>query len=443
MSEPLNAATVSIVQDVAQVGRRMRSPKHPFQLRHRPYQIQPFMIAPVLPGDTLERLDLKVNCVTSGVKNPLLGWWMEHQYYFVPLTALENPETEAVDVSTGVGIFRSLMLDPAADLSAGTYWYDGSTGGAELEFMVPANHYGYNFLSAALDVIVKNYFRDEDEVSGGSVAPTLGALPLARIKPPGQEDYAESLLADSAVVVPDILDPGAGEVASTDPLFNAFTTMQQVGAVGSEVTYDDWLRDQGIRVPKASRFSTPIPELIRSTRSYKKPSNTPDATGALSSVVVWDITEDATKKRFFNEPGFIVGVTFCRPKVYLSRHNAPAVNTLMDRAYSWMPKALSERPELALRKFTQTTGPLDKTVAWGDYWIDVVDLFVHGDQFLNFAMTETDAGLVALPVAGMTKTLNQYPTGTMIDAMFSGATKLVYQDGITQLRVLSRLRDLT
>ena len=36
----------------AGVKRTMRSPNHPFSLKTRPFQIQPFLISPVLPGET-------------------------------------------------------------------------------------------------------------------------------------------------------------------------------------------------------------------------------------------------------------------------------------------------------------------------------------------------------------------------------------------------------
>ena len=52
-------------------GRRPRRPSHPFQVRHEPFQIQPFFIAPVLPGETMKNLLLQSRAVTLPLKNPL------------------------------------------------------------------------------------------------------------------------------------------------------------------------------------------------------------------------------------------------------------------------------------------------------------------------------------------------------------------------------------
>ena len=37
-------------------GRVLRSPRHTFQLRQRPFEITPFLLAPVLPGETMKNL---------------------------------------------------------------------------------------------------------------------------------------------------------------------------------------------------------------------------------------------------------------------------------------------------------------------------------------------------------------------------------------------------
>ena len=54
-------------------GRVTRSPRHTFQLRHKPFLLQPFMLAPVLPGDTVKNMLLQARAVTSPIANPLVG----------------------------------------------------------------------------------------------------------------------------------------------------------------------------------------------------------------------------------------------------------------------------------------------------------------------------------------------------------------------------------
>ena len=72
-----------MLRPVGQVSRKSRRPSHPFQLRHMPWQIQPFLIAPVLPGETLKNILLQSRAVTKPIKNGIVGWWMEYHFFYV------------------------------------------------------------------------------------------------------------------------------------------------------------------------------------------------------------------------------------------------------------------------------------------------------------------------------------------------------------------------
>ncbi|TXG98913.1 MAG: hypothetical protein E6R08_03545 [Nevskiaceae bacterium] len=75
-----------------------------------------------------------------------------------------------------------------------------------------------------------------------------------------------------------------------------------------------------------------------------------------------------------------------------------------------------------------------------DYWVDLRDLLVHGDQFVNFALNATDAGFVALPTAAMEK---KYATAVMADALFKVPANgnKIKADGRIDLSILSRIED--
>ena len=60
---------VQLVQETARQTRTMRSPKHTFNLVTRPWQIQPFMIAPVLPGETLKSLTMQARMAIIWSRN--------------------------------------------------------------------------------------------------------------------------------------------------------------------------------------------------------------------------------------------------------------------------------------------------------------------------------------------------------------------------------------
>ena len=136
-------------------------------------------------------------------------------------------------------------------------------------------------------------------------------------------------------------------------------------------------------------------------------------------------------------------MTVARPKVYLSKQKG-AASILLDNALSWLPAILRENFGYSLKEVANNRGPLAGNVTdVNGYWVDLVDIFVHGDQFVNFALTETNAGFVALPTATMQK---KYPSLADVQALFVGttdATRLVRQDGVVSLGIKSALQDRT
>lgn len=145
--------------------------------------------------------------------------------------------------------------------------------------------------------------------------------------------------------------------------------------------------------------------------------------------------------RFFPEPGFIFGVSVTRPKVYLERQRGAGVH-MLDNAYAWLPAVLSHDPATSLRQYANNAGPLATDTTNG-YWVDVRDLFVHGDQFVNFALDNT-AGGVALPSAALNK---RYPADADVDDLFAdddpGTAVLVRMDGVCDLSILGTQVDHT
>ena len=80
-----------------------------------------------------------------------------------------------------------------------------------------------------------------------------------------------------------------------------------------------------------------------------------------------------------------------------------------------------------------------QTNAW---WVDFKDLFMYGDQFINFSLADTAASLVALPTtAGQRK----YPDAAMVQNLFvdSAAKNLVRSDGVVSFKIASSVIDLT
>lgn len=416
---PINPATIPL-REVKQAGRKVRKPSHTFQLRTRPWQIQPMMIAPVWPGETMKNLLLQARAITDPVKNPLLGFWHEYYFFYVKLTDL--PDSDALKAML-VTNASTAALNSAADLD--TYHSAG----------------GINYTQKCLDHVTKWYFRDEDETV---LQGAIDGLPLAKTDAPGWMQSAKD-----ATVAGEQQHEFPGENPSLPAHMSTFANeYAQWEAMRSlsltQATFEDWMEGYGIRVPAAENEDKKRPELVRYIRQWTYPAGVSNpADGTPANACSWSIAERADKDRFLKEPGFIFGVQITRPKVYFSRQIGSLSHYLQD-AFSWLPATLQGEAYTSVKKFVgggAGVGPLG-TGMTNDYWVDMKDLALYGDQFVNFALTETDAGMVAMPTAGFNK---RYPTDVMADSLFKtpvGYNK-IRSDGRVDLSILGRIEETT
>lgn len=427
-----------VVGDAPRVGRRMRKPQHAFHLRSRAFQIQPMMIAPVLAGETLKNMLFQSRVVTDPIKNPFIGWWQEYYWFYVKLTDIDfwndsNPDLPGRAPGERV---KMLLADPLFDPTENDY------GTASVPDYAAA--LSQNYLSVATEIVVQHYFRDEAEADDTSVN-LLDGCHLAMINNTGVLDSAilndNYTRASDAEVNVDLLGDAADAELKVSEIEDALNRYKLAKANGlTNATFDDYLQSFGIKsgVPEKPHR----PELIRYSRNWQYPSNTVEpSTGVPSSAVSWSIQERADKDRFFREPGLLVGYSVTRPKVYLSGQKSHITGWL-DRAEDWMPAWLWGEPLTSMKKFAQGTGPYSSVADADGYWLDMRDLYLYGDQFVNFALTETDAGLVALPTTGLQK---KFVQDSDVDGLFvTPATKQwIRQDGVCNLTIASTLRDST
>ena len=407
--------TASAIQAVPQRKRIARRPQYVFNLITRPYQIQPFMIAPVLPGETLQNGLMQSRVVTDPVINRLVGWWKEYYWFYVKHRDLANSAH-----------FQAMMLDADYDLSsiysaAKTYHY---------------SHAGtVDWVGECLTAVVNEYFRDE-----GDNPSALDNLPVAKIM---DQRWLDSVANEDDFDAPD--DPeitigGDGKVSASE-IETAMRNWEFFRANGlTEMSYEDYLSSYGVRLPSVEND---VPELLRYVRQWQYPISAIDpADGSAANAVVWSMSERMDKPRFFKEPGFVFGVTVARPKLYFGTQNAGAVG-LLKNAYAWLPAILTNDPRAALQKITAgANGPLSTNT--DNYWVDLRDVFLYGDQFLNYAVATaiTDGAAIAMPTAALEK---KYPTPAMVDALFADATNAdrIREDGVMNLNILGHQVDAT
>lgn len=385
-----------------------RFPRHTFNLKFKPFQIVPAFIAPVIPGDSMQNAVLQARAVSDPVVNDLVGAWLGFDMFYVKLRDLAGRED-----------FMGMMVDLDKDLTA----YDQDTSASVPMFTAVG---GIKWVQYCLDAVVGSFYRDQDDAPAA-----LGDYPVAMLN---VDDWMQSLTDDDPLVADDFnVDADSDTVIEASEVETALLRWQLLRANALiDMTYEDYLVSQGINVPDPEDER---PELLRTVRDWTYPANgvAPD-TGDVRSVWSWSIAERADKTRLFKEPGFIFGVTVCKPKVYKSLQTGAAA-AHMDDLLAWLPRQTNEDLRARMKKFTAGTGPLPSNT--DDYWFDVGDLLSYGDQFWNWAI---DEGELAMPTAaGEFK----YPTEAMVDTLFSGVAKQLRMDGVVQFNIRSSIRDVT
>lgn len=403
------------ISNAPRVGRKLRSPQHRFNLRTSPFAIQPFLLAPVIPGETMKNLLIQSRVVTDPVLNKLIGWWKEYYVFYVKHRDLDGRDD-----------FTAMMLDLEHPMTgyieggAPRYYYQGT---------------GINWARLCLKRVVETYFREEGQAWDNFLIDTMPAAAV------NVESYIGSAVMDDAYIAEDVnVDLNANAVITAGEVERAMQTWQFMRANQmTEMTYEDWLATYGI---KSAKQELHRPELLRYLREWQYPSNTINPVGgAATSAVSWAIRDRADKDRFFPEPGFIFGVTVTRPKVYLSNTRSSAANT-MSNALTWLPALMREDPWTSMRKLAETEGPLQTIVAdINGYWIDIKDILLYGDEFVNVNKPDAAHNSVALPNADLTNKL--YPSITDTDAMFAGTAKFIREDGVVSLSILGTQQDTT
>ena len=115
---------------------------------------------------------------------------------------------------------------------------------------------------------------------------------------------------------------------------------------------------------------------------------------------------------------------------------------VMQDAIAWHPAILRDDPWTSLRRFAETDGPFSVVTDAGGYWLDLKDLLIYGDQYVNFAPGAVANGnFVDLPTAGLNV---RYPDSDDLNGLFANVgANTVSQDGVVQLSILGAQTDTT
>lgn len=393
--------------------RVTRSPVHPFNIRARPFSIVPFLLAPVLPGETMKSLLLQSRVVSKPVNDPLIGWWHENYIFYVKHRDLDDRAS-----------FTEMMLDFNADLSA-------LNAAADPDFYHAT---GIPWAKLCYERVVAEYFRADDE-PWDMVVDGLGYA-IAYIN---NRDFLDSAIqsSDRAADLDVPISTAGDDATSVQEIQAAFAQWEFLRANQyTQMDYEDYLATYGVRTEAVELHR---PELLRYTRSWSYPVNTIDPTdGSPTSAMSWSIQERADKDRFFREPGFIFGVQVNRPKVYLGRL-VGSVTGLMDNALSWLPAILQNDGPSSYVNAPDNT--IAGNVADSGWDIDIRDLFIYGEQFFNHSGTAGMNKLALMP-ATVFPARRIPPAADALSVMLDTVTNnYVSSDGVVNLSIAGRLVD--
>ncbi|ATW62973.1 major capsid protein [Citromicrobium phage vB_Cib_ssDNA_P1] len=395
-------------------GRVGRYPKHPFLTQEKPFTAQPFFLARVLPGETLQNLRLESRVITDPIKNSIIGWSKEYYVFYVKVSDLM------------IDAIKDMFIDPT---NAEITGQDAATNVQRT--YTPQG--GIDWTGMCLTRIVETYFRDEGETAASHAL--ADGTPMVQIR---QNSFLDSI-TDKDEIPEGAAISTATDAGDLDRLMDAFEMARSLGM--ANMSYEDFLRGYGINIPDKDEDK---PELIDRWKDWQYPSNTINpATGAPSSACSWVFKNGSRDPKFFKEPGFLVGISVTRPKVYMGNLSGSAAS-FAKRAWDWMPNYLMAYPEAALKQFGVDAGPLGvRTTDTDSYWIDMRDELLYGDQFQNMhafdaagatANTDGSNNLFGLPLTDFTW---KYPTEAMINSLFvqDDGSGRIRQDGYVGLSI--------
>lgn len=413
----------------APTGRVGRYPKHPFHTREQAYVATPFFAAPVLPNETLDNLYFESRVITDPIVNSIIGWKKQYFFFYVRIRDLL------------VDAMADMFVDPTNAGLAGTY---GITGN-DTPFYT-ANG-GIDYLERAYQKIINHHFRDDGETYADHTI--ANGLNIVQIR---DKNWMDSLTDEDDVSLGG--DPSSTtDMEEMQSLLYAFQQLQALNI--AKMSFEDWLRSYGISIPEKDEDK---PELLAMFSDFQYPSNAVDySDGSVSSAVSWVFKNGSKQPKFFMEPGFIIGISVTRPKVYQAGQAGMAMAHL-ERSWDWLPNYLNEAaednlPATSLKEFLTDTGPLgDRLTAIDGYWFDTRDLFLYGDQFHNYgtwtsgsADPADDASNHLFNTISATDITDwKYLTDAQTQDFFvSGTDFYIKQDGYVSLSVKGKQVDYT
>lgn len=405
---------MQIVQPGATRTRHNRRPNFPVAGTVKPFGLYPLWVHPVLPGETLQGMTMKIDVISKPIKHPLAGCWFETWVCYVKFTDLDRA-------------LGQMFID---DTFATTGYVAGANNP---RYFTKAGQ--IDWVRLITERVAKSYFVHDNEA-----LTLIDSVPQVKLN---NNSWYQNLTFKPAGVTTAQL-PGEG----ADTQLTGFQMLQMMNM--TELTYENYLKQFGVQSVVSGIGE---PEILRYTRSWTKPVNTVEpTTGAPSSAWVWREEISMDKPKRFDEPGFIVHLAAVRPKMYQGGLPYSFVGNLWG-FQDWFPVYNLDLPEGGVRVINTADpvfAPGITTAGPFDLLYDHRDLLSHGEQFVNatahpFAIP-TANGLKIAAGNSQSKLQGEYAELADVNALFvSGvaADQFLYYEGISMINVDGHIKDTT
>lgn len=396
----------------APVKRTNRTPNFPIAGTCIPYGLYPLMTHPVLPGETLQSFSAKLSALSMPIKHPLAGCWLETWLIYTKFTDLD----------------RNLGQMFVSDSFSNAGW------------TAAASNERYFVRSGQIDWVKKiaDNFHQSYFIHDGETAQAIDGVPLVKLN--NASWYQNAMFEPADVAVPTTDDNTMYQH------LQGWMLLQQMQL--TELTYEKYLEQYGAYAVNAQ---TGMPEILRFSRSWVKPTNIVNAaTGVPASAWVWNDEVKADKPKRFTEPGFVTMFAAFRPKLYPANLRASMVGELWGFS-DWFPAYNLQDPTAGIKELSSqwagfvTGGATNKSILY-----DHRDLLSHGEAFVNTTAhpyrLPTFTGPTVTDAATTEQIRGEYPSAADIEGLFVTATDpqdRVYYEGICQAVISGHIVETT
>jgi len=423
-----------------QQGRVTRMPATPFNLIHKPFQLQPCGLFPVLPGETMKNMHLQVQCWTDPLAAVLknTGWHFEYYAFYAKMRDLPGWE----DASDGLG---KDLIDMFISNESLASWQEAA--------VVPWSYCakgGVDYVREITRRVVDSYFREEGETYATAA---IDNVPIVKLYGRGRRDVLDKLtMATAYADRRQNLDfDGSGTITVDDVELAYREWAAKREGTQIDMDFEDWIRAAGGKavVRDDEREDLHLPEDIAHFREWTYPTNTVEpSTGVPAVAAGWRLTKESRQAIRFPEWGWVICYIVARPKMLLLNQTGLFAGMQQTRD-AFFPPQLDAREYEPHLLIDDATGPLATVMDAGndDYYIDLRDLYTNGEQFVNYAPAQASGAFATLPVAGGA---HRYPSSADAMSVFTDTTNgRIRTDGVCTLTIAGQpvtkesLRQLT